>query len=128
MITGLSAQDLRDRAGRLSYRNQALIDGKYVDAASGKTFECVSPIDGRTLTSVAECDAEDVDRAVRSSRKAFESGAWSTMARPRESGFYRDSPTSFSNTRTNWRCSKRSIWASRSATRRRWTSPGARSA
>ena len=80
MTTTLSAKDLKDKIARLSYRNQALIDGKYVDAASGKTFACISPIDGKVLTHVAECDAEDVDRAVRSSRKAFDSGAWSKMA------------------------------------------------
>ena len=67
-------QKMRDG---LSYRNQAFIDGKYVDAASGKTFDCTSPIDGRLLAKVAECDKEDVDRAVKAARKAFEAGKWS---------------------------------------------------
>lgn len=67
-------QKMRDG---LSYRNQAFIDGKYVDAASGKTFDNISPIDGRLLAKVAECDKEDVDRAVKAARKAFDSGKWS---------------------------------------------------
>jgi len=70
----------RERARALSFRNQAFIDGRYVDAASGKSFERVSPIDGRVLTRVAECDAEDVDRAVQAARRAFEAGSWSRLA------------------------------------------------
>lgn len=67
-------QTMRDR---LSYRSQAFIDGKYVDAASGETFESISPIDGRLLANVASCDKEDVDRAVKAARRAFEAGKWS---------------------------------------------------
>jgi acyl-CoA reductase-like NAD-dependent aldehyde dehydrogenase len=52
----------------LAYRNQAFINGRYVAAASGKTFDCVSPIDGTVLTQAAECDAADVDRAVAAAR------------------------------------------------------------
>ena len=69
--------DYRAMIPTLSYRNQAFINGKYVAAASGKTFDCVSPIDGRVLTQVAECDAEDVNRAVAAARAVFEKGSWS---------------------------------------------------
>ena len=65
------------RAAALQVRNQAFIDGKYVDAASGKTFDCISPIDGRVICAVAECESEDVDRAVVVSRAAFNDGRWS---------------------------------------------------
>jgi acyl-CoA reductase-like NAD-dependent aldehyde dehydrogenase len=64
----------------LSIRSQAFIDGEYVDAVSGETFACVNPADGRVIASVAACDAEDVDRAVRGARAAFESGVWSRLA------------------------------------------------
>ena len=64
-------------ADGLKIRTQAFIDGRYVDAASGKTFDCVSPIDGRSLGRVAECEAEDIERAVIASRRSFDSGAWS---------------------------------------------------
>jgi acyl-CoA reductase-like NAD-dependent aldehyde dehydrogenase len=81
MSAALSLDDYRGRAAALSYRNQAFIGGKYVAAASGKTFDCVSPIDGKVLTQVAACDKEDVDRAVKAARAAFESGSWSNMAK-----------------------------------------------
>jgi len=70
--------DYRSLIPTLSYRNQAFINGKHVPAASGKTFDCVSPIDGKVLTRVAECDSEDVNRAVAAARAAFEKGSWST--------------------------------------------------
>src|SRR4051812_5119448 len=72
--------DLREESARIHYRNKAFIGGRYVDAASGETFECVSPVDGRTLTRVASCDKEDVDRAVRAARAAFDKGSWSELA------------------------------------------------
>jgi gamma-glutamyl-gamma-aminobutyraldehyde dehydrogenase len=68
------------RAAALHIRHQAFIDGKYVDSASGKTFDCISPADGRVIVAVAECEAEDVDRAVASARRAFDQGAWSNAA------------------------------------------------
>ena len=69
--------DYRAMIPTLTYRNQAFINGKYVAAASGKTFDCVSPIDGKLLTKVAACDAEDVNRAVAAARAVFEKGSWS---------------------------------------------------
>lgn len=68
-----------DRASRLSIRTQAFIDGRHVDAASGKTFDDISPIDGRLLGRVADCEAEDVERAVAAARRAFEDGRWSAQ-------------------------------------------------
>src|SRR5271155_4663727 len=53
-----------------------LIDGKWVEAASGKHFESRNPATGELLATVAEGDAEDINRAVTAARKAFE-GPWS---------------------------------------------------
>ena len=53
-----------------------LIDGKWLEAASGKTFETLNPSTGEVLASVAEGDSEDIDRAVAAARRAFE-GPWS---------------------------------------------------
>jgi aldehyde dehydrogenase (NAD+) len=53
-----------------------LIDGKWVEAASGKTFESRNPATGELLATVAEGDAEDINRAVAAARLAFE-GPWS---------------------------------------------------
>src|ERR1700754_2554415 len=60
-----------------SYKKM-LIDGKWVDAASGKTFETHNPATGELLATVAEGDAEDINRAVAAARRAFE-GPWSKV-------------------------------------------------
>ena len=64
---------------------QLFINGQWVDAASGKTFETPNPATGDTLARVAEGDAEDINRAVAAARLAFESGPWSRMT-PSERG------------------------------------------
>ncbi|HUA41408.1 MAG TPA: aldehyde dehydrogenase family protein [Streptosporangiaceae bacterium] len=61
------------------------INGQWVDAASGKTFETPNPATGETLARVAEGDAEDINRAVSAARAAFEEGPWSRMT-PSERG------------------------------------------
>jgi aldehyde dehydrogenase (NAD+) len=53
-----------------------LIDGKWVNAASGKTFESHNPATGELLATVAEGDKADIDSAVAAARRAFE-GPWS---------------------------------------------------
>ena len=58
---------------------QLFIDGEWVDAASGQTFETPNPATGETLANVAEGDAEDINRAVRAARRAFDDGPWSRM-------------------------------------------------
>ena len=73
-------QTLDDVLTGVTIRSQAFLDGDYVDAASGETFDCISPGTGRTIAQVASCDAEDVDRAVAGARRAFESGVWSRLA------------------------------------------------
>src|ERR1700740_2867413 len=55
-----------------------LIDGQWVDAASGKTFETHNPATGELLSTVAEGDAADINRAVSAARRAFE-GPWSKV-------------------------------------------------
>ncbi len=73
-------EDWEKLESEITIRNKAFINGQYVDAVSGKTFDCVSPVDGRVLTKVAECDAEDVNRAVTAARAAFNAGIWSREA------------------------------------------------
>jgi betaine-aldehyde dehydrogenase len=58
---------------------QLFIDGKWVDAESGKTFTTPNPATGETLAEVAEADKADVDKAVAAARKAFE-GKWGKMS------------------------------------------------
>ncbi|OFX15725.1 MAG: carnitine dehydratase [Armatimonadetes bacterium RBG_16_58_9] len=54
---------------------QLFIDGKWVEANSGKYFDTVYPYTAEPWAMASEADATDVDRAVQSARAAFE-GAW----------------------------------------------------
>src|SRR5215213_8149365 len=58
---------------------QLFIDGKFVDAESGKTFTTPNPSTGETLAEVAEADKADIDKAVTAARRAYE-GKWSKMS------------------------------------------------
>ncbi|CAO2047635.1 unnamed protein product [Urochloa humidicola] len=58
---------------------QLLINGNFVDAASGKTFPTLDPRTGEVIAHVAEGDSEDIDRAVAAARKAFDEGPWPRM-------------------------------------------------
>ena len=62
---------------QLSIRNQAFIDGAYVDVASGEIFDCINPANGEVIARIASCGTVDVDRAVKAARIAFEDGRWS---------------------------------------------------
>ncbi|WP_189892855.1 aldehyde dehydrogenase family protein [Streptomyces xantholiticus] len=53
------------------------VDGEFTDAADGKVFKTVSPSSEEVLAEVARAGAEDVDRAVKAARKAFET--WSAL-------------------------------------------------
>ena len=60
----------------ISASHRMLIDGKHVHAASGKTFPVYNPATGEVIAHVPEAEAEDVDRAVRAARRAFDEGPW----------------------------------------------------
>jgi gamma-glutamyl-gamma-aminobutyraldehyde dehydrogenase/4-guanidinobutyraldehyde dehydrogenase/NAD-dependent aldehyde dehydrogenase len=62
------------------YDGRALINGARVHARDGQTFDCISPVDGRLLTTVARCGQADVDAAVTAARTAFEDRRWCGMA------------------------------------------------
>jgi betaine-aldehyde dehydrogenase len=65
-----------------SYRNY--IDGKFVDAASGKTYAVIDPATREVIAEVPQSDPEDIDRAVAAARRAFDSDGWpDTSARDR---------------------------------------------
>jgi len=61
-------------------KRQMLINGKWVDAASGKTFPSYNPATGEVLANVAEGDKEDIDRAVAAARAAFDKGPWRKLS------------------------------------------------
>ena len=56
------------------------INNQFVPSASGKTFPTYNPATGEIMAQVAEGDREDIDRAVKAARKAFENPAWADMS------------------------------------------------
>ncbi|MFM7315759.1 MAG: aldehyde dehydrogenase family protein [bacterium] len=60
-------------------QTKMLIDGKWTDAASGRTFSTYNPATEELIAHVAEGDKEDIDKAVKAARKAFESRSWRKM-------------------------------------------------
>jgi len=75
-----SADDWIERAAAVKPRNEAFIDGRFVPAASGRTFDDVAGRDGGVITAVAEGGPEDIDRAVSAARTAFDDRRWSDMS------------------------------------------------
>lgn len=67
------------RATRRALQTKLLIDGKWRDSLSGKTFDTVNPATEEVIAQVAEGDAADIDLAVKAARKAFDSGPWRKM-------------------------------------------------
>jgi acyl-CoA reductase-like NAD-dependent aldehyde dehydrogenase len=58
--------------------HQLLIDGEWLDAADGRTFETVDPATGKPIAQIAQAGAADVERAVGAARRALEGGPWRT--------------------------------------------------
>ncbi len=76
----LTRSDWEQRAKALHIEGRAFVHGAYRNAASGETFECISPVDGRLLARVSSCDKADAEAAVADARAVFESGVWSRLA------------------------------------------------
>ncbi|HTG41451.1 MAG TPA: aldehyde dehydrogenase [Methylomirabilota bacterium] len=79
-LKSLGLTDWLDRATAIKPRTEAFIDGRFVPAASGRTFTDIAPRDGRPIAEVAEGDATDVDRAVTAARTAFDDRRWSDQS------------------------------------------------
>ena len=62
------------------FDGRAFINGDRVAALDGQTFDCISPVDGRLLTTVARSGEADINAAVAAARAAFEDRRWSGMA------------------------------------------------
>jgi acyl-CoA reductase-like NAD-dependent aldehyde dehydrogenase len=80
MAERLTQAQWQAKATTLRFRTQAFIDGRYVDAQSGATFDNVNPANGKVFAKVAATDAADVDLAVKAARRAFDAGKWSRAA------------------------------------------------
>jgi acyl-CoA reductase-like NAD-dependent aldehyde dehydrogenase len=79
-LKSLGLDDWVGRAAALQPRTEAFIDGRFVPAASGRTFTDIGPRDGRPIAEVAESDATDVDRAVDAARRAFDDRRWADQS------------------------------------------------
>ena len=69
-----------------SRQHRMLIDGRFVLAASGKTFPVYNPATGEVVAKVPEAETEDVDRAVIAARRAFDEGPWTRKMSNSERG------------------------------------------
>jgi len=69
-----------ERAKRFTSETRPMLIGsEWVSAASGSTFETFNPATGEVLAHIAAGDSEDIDRAVKTARAAFETGPWSRI-------------------------------------------------
>jgi len=81
MATATQAVPLVENVSKyVAKTRQMLINGKWVNAASGKTFPTYNPATGDVLANVAEGDKEDINRAVAAARAAFDTGPWRKLA------------------------------------------------
>ena len=80
MSATASASQLHSHVQKfLDQPRKMFVDGKWVEAASGKTFPTYNPATGEVMAQVAEGDREDINRAVKAARKAFDGGPWPEM-------------------------------------------------
>jgi len=86
MATAISNVEFGDKVTSFITKDRKmLINGKWVESASGKTFPTYNPATGEVLARVASGEHEDIDRAVKAARAAFEKGPWRKMS-PSERG------------------------------------------
>ena len=79
MNAQLSPDPTRLAAGFLAAPHKLFINGQWVPARSGKTFDVINPATGQVIAQAAAGDASDIDAAVKAARQAFESGPWPSM-------------------------------------------------
>uniref|UniRef100_A0A8B9LZI8 10-formyltetrahydrofolate dehydrogenase n=1 Tax=Accipiter nisus TaxID=211598 RepID=A0A8B9LZI8_9AVES len=69
---------------------QCFINGQFINADDGKTYDTINPADGSIIASVSSASLADVDKAVAAAKEAFENGEWGRMnARERGRLMYR---------------------------------------
>lgn len=83
MHTPASQREWEALASSLHIDTGLFIDGAFVPALSGASFDCVSPRDGQVIAVMAQGQGADIDRAVASCQQAWRDGRWARLA-PRE--------------------------------------------
>lgn len=76
----ITAEQIESAKGQLTLATDAWINGKAATAQSGERFDCVSPIDGSVLASIARCDEADINAAVACAKQKFEAGIWAKLS------------------------------------------------
>ena len=67
-------------SGQITIEGRAFVDGQYVTAADGRTFDCINPATGDKLATISWAGTAEVEQAVAAARRVFESGKWSGLA------------------------------------------------
>lgn len=75
----LTTSQYKEIAKKLVLPSACFINGESYQAKNGETFTSINPATGDVLAKIAACQSEDVDYAVASARKAFDSGVWSGL-------------------------------------------------
>ena len=73
----LTKQIIQKEKEKVNYPDKIFINGNYQNSISGKTFDNISPIDGKLINKINFSQKEDVELAVKSARDSFETGVWS---------------------------------------------------
>ena len=76
----MGREDWAGLASRLDIASGLFIEGQYVNARSGKTFDCLNPATDQIIAKVAQGDAADIDLAVASAQAALRDGRWRSLA------------------------------------------------
>lgn len=64
----------------IQLQDKAFIDGQFVAASDGATYEAINPATGKLLVNAAACTGQDVDIAVAAARRSFDAGVWADQA------------------------------------------------
>jgi acyl-CoA reductase-like NAD-dependent aldehyde dehydrogenase len=90
-VPGVTTEALSERVREFITRepHRLLIDGEWVEAADGRTFETFDPATGRPICEVAHAGVADVERAARAARAALEGPLRSLSAAKRAGLMYR---------------------------------------
>ncbi|XP_048212731.1 mitochondrial 10-formyltetrahydrofolate dehydrogenase isoform X1 [Perognathus longimembris pacificus] len=88
LVVDYVSKEVNEMTVKMPY--QCFINGQFMDADDGKTYDTVNPTDGSTICKVSYASRVDVDKAVAAAKDAFESGEWGRMnARERGRLMYR---------------------------------------
>ncbi|XP_033018640.1 mitochondrial 10-formyltetrahydrofolate dehydrogenase [Lacerta agilis] len=88
LVIDYVSKDVNRMTVKMPY--QCFINGQFVDAEDGRTYDSINPSDGSVIAKVSLATVSDVDKAVAAAKNAFEHGEWGKMnARDRGRILYR---------------------------------------